>query len=191
MPSSRGGTWPQDPRRAGQEASCACTTLGLGNSPLLAAQGLNTTRQLTIKHKEKTSQQPVWIKEINACKNALSPRKKGDAKHEASFPRLGSPSDGSEPHNGDGGGGNKVHRSGHPVRKGVDTSTRTQGDGLADIMQPTRQREASSSAACATSPASGLRVAWVVPRGSESGQGPAGLGPGPPQWTGVAAPPVG
>lgn len=110
---------------------------------MLAAQGLNTTRQLTIKHKEKTRQQPVWIKEINAYKNALSPWKKGDAKHEASFPRLGSPSDGSEPHNGDGGGGNKVHRSGHPVRKGVDTSTRTQGDGLADIMQPTRQREVS------------------------------------------------
>lgn len=104
MPSSRGGTWPQGPCHAGQEASCACAILGLGNSPLLAAQGLNTTRQLTIKHKEQTRQQPVWIKEINAYKNALSPWKKGDAKHEASFPRLGSPSDGSEPHNGDGGG---------------------------------------------------------------------------------------
>lgn len=67
---------------------CACTTLGFGEFPLLAAQGLNTTRQPTIKHKEKTRQQPVWIKEINAYKNALSPWKKGDAKHEASFPQT-------------------------------------------------------------------------------------------------------
>lgn len=70
------------------------------------------------------------------------------------------------------GGGDKLHRSGHPVRKGVDTSTRTQGDGLADIMQTTRQREVSCGPVCAALSASGLQSAWVVPRGSESGQGP-------------------
>lgn len=137
LPSSQGGTWPQGPSRAGQEASCACTTLGLGNSPLLAAQGLNTTRQLTIKHKEQTRQQPVWIKEINAYKNALSPWKKGDAKHEASFPRLRSPSDGSEPHNGDGGG---VGGQGPPLRASCKEGGWTSTPGLKGTVLPTSCR---------------------------------------------------
>lgn len=62
--------------------------LWLGNFPSLGARGLNTTPQLIIKYKEQTRQQPGWIKEVNAYKSALSPWKKGDTKHKASFPSL-------------------------------------------------------------------------------------------------------
>lgn len=177
------GPGPRGSSHAGQEASSDCPTLGLRNYALLGGQGLNTKPQLTMKYKEQTKQQPGWIKEINAYKSALSLWKKGDTKHKAPFPSLASPSGSSEPHDGEGRRGRRVgvHSSGHPVRKRVDTRTQTQGDSLAEITQPTRQRVSSGPRVGGLASLGGppdridLQHRWggcQAPRGSKPGQGP-------------------
>lgn len=77
-----GRTRPQVPDGLAGEASSACPASGLGNSP-------GRVPQLIIKYKAQTRQQQGRMKESRAYKSVLSPWKKGDTKHKASFPASG------------------------------------------------------------------------------------------------------